>query len=113
MTAATHDPMRRSRLPDGRRLVVREVTEADLPGLRALYEGLDDDARYRRFFSVYHPGEHFFRRLLDASGRGGACLVAVVDGADGDPGEVVAEAGYEPLPNGDAELAITIDRAWR
>jgi RimJ/RimL family protein N-acetyltransferase len=106
------EPLRQSRLPDGRELVVREASDDDLAGLRALYDGLDDDARYRRFFSLYRPGDRFYQRLLTAADRGGACLVVVVNGPDQEP-EVVAEAGYEPLPNGDAELAITIDRHWR
>lgn len=117
MGVTTSDPLRRSALADGRQIVVREATEADLPGLRALYDGLDDDARYRRFFSLYRPGDRFYQRLLDGHGRGGACLVALVDdpaaGSDGEGPEVVGEADYQPLPNGDGELAITVDRRWR
>lgn len=108
--SATTEPLRTSRLPDGRSLVVREAAVRDLDGLRALYDGLDDDARYRRFFSMFRPGDRFYDRLLGASARGGACLVATV-GTDDDV--VVGEASYEPLPDGDAELAITVDRAWR
>jgi GNAT superfamily N-acetyltransferase len=107
----TPEPLRRSRLPDGRELVVREVVEADLPALDALYAGLDDAARYRRFFSLYRPGDRFFRRLLDASRNGGACLVVLV--GEGDDEELVAEADYQALPNGDAELAMTVDAHWR
>lgn len=106
------EPLRRTRLPDGRELVVREVVDADLPGLRALYDGLDDDARYRRFFSLYRPGDRFFERMLAAPERGGACLVVTV-GEEDDAAEVVAEAGYEPLPDGDAELAMAVSAGWR
>lgn len=113
MDATASTPLRQTRLPDGRRLVVSEVTEDDVPWLRVLYDGLDEDARYRRFFSLYRPGDGFYRRLLHAKDRGGACLVALVAEGDETAHEVVAEAGYELLPNGDAELAITIDRHWR
>lgn len=111
MADTTAAPLRRTRLPDGRDLVVREVTAEDLAAVRSLYEGLDDDARYRRFFTLYRPSDRFYQRLLRAGERGGTCLVVEVTG--GPEVDVVAEAGYEPLPNGDAELAITIDRRWR
>lgn len=113
MTATDAQPLRQTDLPDGRRLAVREASSADLPGLRALYDGLSDEARYRRFFSMYHPGDRFYERLLGAAGRGGACLVALVGEPGAAPAEVVGEASYEALPNGDAELAIAIDQRWR
>lgn len=99
-------------LPDGRVLEVRPVRADDVEGLIALYEGLDDDARYRRFFSIFHPPRSFFERLTSIRERGGQGLVATVRDGDG-PEVLVGEAGYEPLPSGNGELAITVDRAWR
>lgn len=99
-------------LPDGRVLGVRPVGADDVDGLAALYAGLDDDARYRRFFSIYRPPRSFVERLASIEDRGGRGLVATVRDGDG-PAQVVGEAGYELLANGNGELAITIDRAWR
>jgi hypothetical protein len=73
---------------------------------------LDDEARYRRFFSIYRPDLAFFEGLVSVGNRGGAGLVATV-AQDGIGERVVAESGYELLSNGNGELAITVDRAWR
>jgi hypothetical protein len=43
---------RRVALPDGRALVIRPVVTTDVDGLATLYAGLDDESRYRRFFSI-------------------------------------------------------------
>lgn len=106
---------RRVPLSGDRTLIVRAADERDIDGVQALYERLDDEARYRRFFSMYRPRREFFEHLLRAGSRGGAVLVAVVvttGEADG-AGVIVAEADFEPLPDGDGELAITVDASWR
>lgn len=100
-------------LAHGRRLVVRPVEPDDIEGLAALYAGLDDDSRYRRFFSLYRPDREFFERLVAIADRGGAGLVATVTDHDGERTKIIADAGYELLPDGDGELAITVDHAWR
>jgi hypothetical protein len=99
---------RRSRRPRDSR-----ATVADVDGLRELYEGLDDDDRYTRFFSLYRPDRAFYERMASAGERGGCELVAVVASADEHEGRIIGEAGYTLLPNGDGELAITIGKAWR
>ena len=88
------------------------MARSDIAGLTALYETLDDEARHRRFFSIYHPPDSFFEKLVTIRERGGLGLVAVVRDQDGVE-RVVGEAGYEPLANGDGELGITVDRSWR
>jgi hypothetical protein len=97
-------------LPGGRTLTVRTVTEADVEGLDALFEGLSDEDRYYRFFNLSHPGRKFLEQLTRAEDDGGYRLVAVVSG----PGEsLVAEAGYAILPDGDGEFALTVAAGWR
>jgi RimJ/RimL family protein N-acetyltransferase len=102
---------RRVPLPQGKFLAVRLMESRDVDGVAALYADLDDESRYRRFFSLHRPDRSFFERMARLSGEGGAELVAVI-GAGGSE-EIVGEAGYVPLPNGDGELAITLDRRWR
>jgi hypothetical protein len=103
---------RRVPLGDGRTLVIRRVEQSDADGLSALYARLDDESLYRRFFSIYRPRRAFFDRMAAVGERGGAGLVAeLVDDENGE--RIVAEAGYELLPNGNGELEITVDREWR
>jgi hypothetical protein len=103
--------MRTVPLRDGRVLSVRPVCQADVPGLSALYDGLSDDDRYRRFFSSYRPPESFFERIGTVIDRGGFGVVATVRSCGVE--QIVAEANYEPLPNGDGELAMTVAAEWR
>jgi hypothetical protein len=116
-------------LPGGRALTVRPVTADDVDGLAALYGRLSIDDLHSRFFSVFRPDRAFFERVASVASRGGHGLVALVrsppgdsgagtgdgtDTGDGDgDGELVAEAGYELLPNGDGELALAVDPTWR
>jgi RimJ/RimL family protein N-acetyltransferase len=95
-----------------RRLVVRPVEPVDVGALTELYDQLDEDSRRRRFFSAYRPDREFFHHLVAAEERGGAELVAEVHGP-GHAEQVVGEAGFELLPNGDGELAIVVAEGWR
>jgi hypothetical protein len=93
-------------------LVVREAHAGDVEGLVGLYDRLDAESRHRRFFSMYRPGREFVEHLVHAVDRGGTALVAEVTGP-GSARRIVAEAEFELLPNGDGELAITVDGPWR
>jgi hypothetical protein len=97
-------------LSDGRTLTVRTVTGADVEGLNALFEGLSDDDRYYRFFGMSHPGRKFLEQMTRAAQEGGYRLVAVVSGPQD---QLVAEAGYAILPDGNGEFALTIAAGWR
>ncbi|MGE5132461.1 MAG: hypothetical protein ACM32E_06055 [Gemmatimonadota bacterium] len=98
------------RLSGGRTLTVRTVTQADVEGLDALFEGLCDEDRYYRFFSISHPGRRFLEQMARAEQDGGYRLVAVVSGLQD---RLVAEAGYVRLPDGNGEFALTIAAGWR
>ena len=95
---------------DGR-LVIRAIRSDDVDGVIALYDDLDADDRYRRFFGHHRPRREFFEQLATVAERGGVGLVAV--DAEGGAGRVIGEAGCVLLPNGDGELAITIAHHWR
>ena len=62
---------------------MRTVTEADVEGLDALFEGLSDDDRHYRFFNLYHPDRKFLKRMTRAGDEGGYRVVAVVSGPRG------------------------------
>jgi hypothetical protein len=97
-------------LSDGRTLTVRTVTRGDVEGLDALFEGLADDDRYFRFFSMSHPGRKFVEQMTRAGEEGGYRLVAVVSGPKD---QLVAEAGYAILPDGNGDFALTVAAGWR
>ena len=95
---------------DGRALTVRTVTAADADGLDALFQGLSDDDRHHRFFSLRPPARSFVEQMTRAADEGGYRLVTVASGAED---ALVAEAGYAILPDGDGEFALTVAAGWR
>ena len=95
-------------LPGGRVLTVRRAAPDDVEGLEGLYESLSIEDRRFRFFAPVRPHRSLIERFIGASDRGGIWLVAVTD-----EGEVVADAGYDLLPDGDAEFALTVAKPWR
>jgi hypothetical protein len=99
--------------PDRQRIFVRPVRPEDDIGLRELYESLNVDDRYTRFFSAHHPRPEFYTELTTEQERGGARVVAVLSGLRSGEGRLIGEAGYSLLPNGNGELDITVARGWR
>jgi L-amino acid N-acyltransferase YncA len=98
-------------LSPGRTLTVREMTEADLPQLHALYRSLPVEDLHRRFFSGARPPESFVERWFTRTRDDGCGLVATV--TEDDTEAIVADAGYVVQPNGSGELAITVGPDWR
>jgi hypothetical protein len=96
-----------------RRVVIRPVTVDDVDELAALYDALDDDDRYRRFFGGYRPRREFFERLATVGDRGGGGVVAALLDEHDHERRLMGEAGFTLLPNGDGELAITVNPEWR
>ena len=89
---------------------MRTVTQADVGGLDALFEGLSDEDRHYRFFDPYHPEREFLEQMTRPEDEGGYRLVAVVSGAED---ALVAEAGYAIMPDGNGEFGLTIAAGWR
>ena len=105
---------RRIALPAAPTLWIRPITPSDAEGLVALYGGLDEEDVYRRFFSGHAPPKSFVEAMTHVVERGGFGLIAVMEEADG-TSRIVREATYDLLPNGDAELGITVAgkaRGW-
>jgi GNAT superfamily N-acetyltransferase len=97
-------------------LEVREAVADDAPALLTLYERLGPDDTHRRFFSAFHPRLTFVEDWIAVRERGGIVLVAEVVDAGSDGPSIVGEAGYAPVHGRGhdvAELAVTVDRAWR
>jgi hypothetical protein len=88
------------------------VRPEDDAGLMALYETLELDDRYRRFFNAYHPRLDFYAELATVQERGGARLVAVLPD-EPDDHRIVGEAGYNLLASGHGELGMTVARRWQ
>jgi hypothetical protein len=86
------------------------VRETDADGLDALFEGLSDEDRHHRFFNLCHPDRKCLEQMTRSEDEGGYRLVAVVSGPYD---ELVAEAGYAILPDGDGEFALTVALGWR
>ena len=94
----------------GRTIFVRHVERNDEAALYQLYEGLDTDDRYLRFFCAYRPTDDFIEKLADPGPRE-ARVVAEV--AEAGRKRLVAEAGYSLLESGNGEFAMVVARDWR
>jgi hypothetical protein len=104
----------RIKLPEARTLWIRPMTPADADGLIALYDDLDEQDVYRRFFSGRAPPKSFVEKMTHVAERGGFGLIADIKEAGG-TSRIVGEATYDLLANGNAELGITVAekaRGW-
>jgi hypothetical protein len=90
------------------------MAPADADGLARLYDGLSDDDRYRRFFSLYRPDRSTLESWAADNEHGKIRLAVVVSaaGGTGSP-ELVGDGLCVPLPDGDGEFALTVAEGWR
>jgi hypothetical protein len=105
---------RRVPLPDDRTLVVRLLRNDDVGALAALYGELSEDDLYRRFFQAHVPPRYALERMAKAEARGDIALVAELVLPDGRR-QLVGETAGARLPDGNAELALTVSpsaRGW-
>ena len=94
-------------------LSIRHATPGDESALNTLYNELEPGDLTKRFFTSGKPGQHFLEGWVNLEPRGGLCLLAELATTDGR--RVIAEAGFAPLDDGDAELGITVapgHRGW-
>ena len=94
-------------------LSIRHAAPGDEAALDALYGELEPGDLSKRFFTSGKPSQHFLEGWVGVEARGGLCLL--VELTSRDDCRVIAEAGYAPLSDGDAELGITVapgHRGW-
>lgn len=106
------DESRELDLPGGRHMIVRPMDRTDARGLGLLYAALSLDDRYHRFFSAYRPSADVLEHMAEVGEHGGwGCVAALVDARGHE--EIVGEATFSMLPDGNGELGITVARDWR
>lgn len=110
------EPMEELRLdlPGRRVMTVRRMHRGDAPAIGELYTRLCEDDLYKRFFSSRPPPAEFVEKMAGVAESEGFGVVALVT-SPGGPERLVAEATFAPLPDGTAEVGITVDpsaRGW-
>jgi RimJ/RimL family protein N-acetyltransferase len=96
---------------DGVELVARPIRANDRDALRAHFEALSAETRYRRFLAaIKHLSERELTRLTDLDHREQEALIALTPG-----GELVGVARFFRLVGDStrAEVAVTIADAWQ
>lgn len=96
---------------DGRQIAIRPIEPSDGEALRQLFESLDLQDRYRRFFNAYHPPLEFCVEQASVQATGGQRLIAVLRA--GTDEHLIAEAGYTLLRPGAGEVSVTVAKGWR
>lgn len=86
---------------------IRAVREADGAGIGRLLDGLDEDARYRRWFTGGVDIASATRWAAHPDRVGATGLVALV------AGEVVGHAVLAPAGEGRGEVAFEVAADWR
>ena len=109
--AVPTEPGQVADLPEDRHIVIRQVRDDDQDALFDLYDQLDDDERWQRFRSLHRPPASFFEDLARPAASGGARLVAELTSPVGT--QIIGEAGYVGLANGNGELAMLVGKRWR
>jgi len=99
-------------LNNDRSITIRHGIREDVPGLVSLYQRLSIEDLQRRFFSGAQPPRATVEAWAEVADRKGGVLL-VVEESTADSSIIVAEAGFAPLEDGDAELGITVDRRCR
>lgn len=97
------------RLADGTRVIVRPIEPGDGERLRAAFDRLSPESRYRRFFTAMpRLTENMLHHLLDVDGADRVAWAAIDPDAEGEPGIGVARYfRLEDEPDA-AEMAVAV-----
>jgi GNAT superfamily N-acetyltransferase len=117
-------------LPDGTRIVVRQICAGDTERLRRMFDRLSPLTVYRRFFSpITRPRQSMLRHLATVDHERREAIVALAgdeiigvarydatapSGAAGGSHATASQPGAERAEIwGDAEIAVTVEDAWQ
>lgn len=99
-------------LRDGSQVTIRPICKGDIELERQFIEGLSPEARrYRFLYTIATPSEELLRKLTDVDPVNEAAFIAVVD--EGLHQREVGVARFSRTPDGQAEVAVTVDAAWQ
>jgi GNAT superfamily N-acetyltransferase len=99
-------------LRDGSQVTVRPIKKGDIELERRFIEELSPEARRFRFLGgMSAPSDALLQKLTLLDAEREAALIAVTDAAGG-PREV-GVARFSALPDGTAEVAVTVSDDWR
>ena len=87
---------------------IRPVAPDDLVALRAFYEELSPDSRYRRLMSLGLLGEGDAKRFCGADHEHREGFLAIVDEAGADDGRIVGHLCVEPITPDEVEMAVAV-----
>lgn len=96
-------------LDDGTRVIVRPIEPGDGDRLRAAFDRLSPESRYRRFFSAMpRLSESMLHHLLDVDGVDRVAWAAIDADAEGEPGIGVARYFRLQDEPDAAEMAVAV-----
>lgn len=99
-------------LLDGSRVTVRPITKNDMELERRFIEELSPEARRFRFLcGVGTPSNELLQKLTLLDAEREAAFIAVVD--EGGKAREIGVARFCVLPDGTAEVAVTVSDDWR
>ncbi len=87
-------------------IFIRDLSEGDKAGLRAMFGRLSGETIYKRFHMPFPRVPEPMLDYLMGHGGGGS-LVAVAEG------EIVGHALYVEEPGGEAEVALVVEDGWQ
>jgi L-amino acid N-acyltransferase YncA len=112
--AAVAIPRRTVSLADGRRVIIRSATPADLAGIIDFFERLSATSRYLRFFSPQPRLRRAMIARVVAAGSDRATVVAQPVEFQATSRHVVAVGGWLDVPgDGRADVSVAVADAWQ
>jgi acetyl coenzyme A synthetase (ADP forming)-like protein len=99
-------------LRDGSTAMLRPARCPDSPALRAFFQHLPVESRWRRFFSLALPSHELIDSLCDSSDPEKALTLLVLRTL-GEQEQIVATGSYQRIHDQNAEVAFAVDDAFR
>jgi GNAT superfamily N-acetyltransferase len=108
----TIDSQATETLRDGSQVVIRPIRKTDVELERRFIEDLSPESRRYRFLcGMRTPSDALLHQLTDIDARRDAALIALTGEAEQQ--REVGAARFSTMPDGRAEVAITVSDDWR